>query len=224
LKRLATFGLILLGLLAVLGVTLDFFAKAYAEEQIGEAITHRSQNVGQAKADISSFPFTGRLIVQGRVEHLTISMSELRGFEALVDEVDVKMDGLEMDRSSLVGRQHVEIKSVDAVTVTALVSAGRLQELANKVGVLLGFSNGRMTAGGQVIDVVQDGDAIVLRGGVIPSELRVPIPAGDINVLPCTPTVRVTEQGIVLSCRAEHPPKILVDAIGSLAMKQQLGG
>lgn len=220
-RRLLTFGLLSLGLLAALVVLLDFFAKAYTEDQIAEAITHRSQNVGHAEASIDSFPFTGRLLLQGRVEHLSVDLSQLRGIEAPIDEIVVEVDGLEMEKSTLLGRQHVEITHVDRVSVSALVSSLRLQELANQFGVLLGFSDNKMTVSGLPVEVFPDGSELVLRAGPL-GTLRVPIPSGDVNLLPCAPSVRVTKDGVVLSCESEHLPKILIDAIGSLDLKREL--
>jgi hypothetical protein len=221
LKRLLTFALLVLGLLAVLAVLLDFFAKAYAEDQIGEAITHRSQNVGRAKASIDSFPFTGKLLLQGRVEHLSVDLSQLRGIDAPIDEITVKIDGLEMERSTMLGRQHVEITHVDRVGVSALVSSVRLQELASQLGVLLGFSDNKMTVAGAPVEVFPDGSELVLRAGPL-GTLRMPIPSSDVNVLPCAPSVRVTTDGVVLSCESQHLPKILLDAIGSLDLQREL--
>jgi hypothetical protein len=221
LKRLVTFGLLVLGLVAALAVLLDFFAKAYAEDQIGEAITHRSQNVGRATASIDSFPFTGKLLVQGRVEHLSIDLSQLRGIDAPIAEIAVKIDGLEMEKSTLVGRQHVEIKHVDQVAVSVLVSSVRLQELAGQLGVLLGFSDDKMTVAGAPVEVFPDGSMLVLRAGPL-GTVRMPIPSGDVNLLPCAPSVRVTKDGVLLSCESQHLPKILVDAIGSLDLQREL--
>jgi hypothetical protein len=221
LKRLVTFGLLVLGLVAALAVLLDFFAKAYTEDQIGEAITHRSQNVGRATASIDSFPFTGKLLLQGRVEHLSIDLSQLRGIGAPIDEIAVKIDGLEMEKSTLVGRQHVEIKHVDRVGVSVLVSSARLQELASQFGVLLGFFDDKMTVAGAPVEVFPDGSELVLRAGPL-GTVRMPIPSGDANLLPCAPSARVTKDGVLLSCESQHLPRILVDAIGSLDLKREL--
>jgi hypothetical protein len=221
LKRLLTFGLLSLGLLAALAVLLDFFAKAYTEDQIAQAVTHRSQNVGHATASIESFPFTGKLLLQGRVEHLSIDLSQLRGIDAPIDEIVVKVDGLEMEKSTLLGRQHVEIKHVDRVAVSALVSSLRLQELANQFGVLLGFSDNKMTVAGLPVEVFADGSDLVLRAGPL-GTVRLPIPSGDVYLLPCAPSVRVTKDGVVLSCESQRLPKIVVDAIGSLDLKREL--
>jgi hypothetical protein len=221
LKRLLTVALVLLGVVIAVAVLLDFFAKAYAEDQIGAAITHRSQNVGHAKANIDSFPFTGKLLLQGRVEHLSIVLSALRGIDVPIDQIDVRIDGLEMDRSTLLGRQHVEIKQVDKVTTSVLVSSSRLQELASQFNVLLGFSEGKVLVAGVPVDVTTEGGELVLRAGPL-GTVRVPIPSGDVNLLPCTPDVRVTGVGIVLTCQSQHLPKILVDAIGSIDLKREL--
>jgi hypothetical protein len=221
LKRLLTIGLVVAGLFVAVVVLLDTFAKAYTEDQIGAAITHRSQTVGRATASIDSFPFTGKLLLQGRVEHLSVVMSDLRGVSFPIDEIDVRVDGLEMVKSTLLGRQHVEIKQVDSVTVSVRVSSSRLQELASPFNVLLGFSDGKVLVAGQPVEVAPEGSELLLRAGPI-GTLRVPIPSGDVNLLPCAPDVRVTKVGIVLTCQSPRLPKILIDAIGSIDLKRQL--
>ena len=211
---------VLLGALAFLG---DRFAKAYAEDSIGQAITHRSKNVGYATASIDSFPFVWKLAKDGRVDHVTIKLERLRDVPGDIDELDVTADGVVMDKGALFGRSHVEIKRVDQVTVAALLSVTHVRDVAGKLGLDLAFGNGVLTVNGQPVAVTIDGTDLVIAVARLPA-VRVPIPAGDVAVLPCAPTPAITPDGVALSCRADHLPKILVDAIGSLDLKRQLGG
>ena len=222
-RRLLTFFVLIAALLAALGVLLDLFAKSYTEDQIGAAITHNSSDIGYATASIDSFPFVWKLLKDGRVDHLKVSLSSLTGIDTAIDELDVQVDGLEMDKGAMLGRSHVVIRHVDGVTVTAVLSTARLRDAAGKVGIDLGFGEGTMTVGGVSIEVTVVGSDLVLQGASI-APIRIPIPVQDVAVLPCVPTPTVTPKGVELSCHADHLPKIVVDAIGSLDLRQQLTG
>jgi hypothetical protein len=222
-RKLLGFAIIIVLLLGALAVLLDFFAKSYTEQQIGDAITHNSKSIGYATASIDSFPFTWNLVKDGRVEHLKVALTNLTGIDVAIDELDVQVDGLEMDKSAMFGRDHVEIKHVDGVTVTAMLSTARLRDAAGKLGIDLAFGEGTMTVQGVPVTLAVDGTDLVLQTGSL-APIRVPIPVGDVTLLPCVPGATVTPKGVALSCRADHLPKLLVDAIGSIDLKQQLAG
>jgi hypothetical protein len=222
-KKLLGFAIVIVALLGALGVLLDFFAKSYTEDQIGTAITHNSKSIGYATASIDSFPYTWKLLKDGRIEHLKVALTNLTGIDAAIDELDVQIDGLEMDKSALLGSDHVQINHVDGVTVTAVLSTTRLRDAAGKLGIDLAFGNGTMTVSGVPITLVVEGTDLVLQGGSLPA-VRLPIPVADVTLLPCVPSPTVTPKGVDLSCHADHLPKVLVDAIGSVDLKQQLPG
>jgi hypothetical protein len=223
LKKLVGFALLSLGLLAALLALLDLFAKAYTEDQIGQAITHKSTTIGYAKANIDSFPFTGKLLFEGRVEHVEIKLSKLTGVADVIDELDLRIDGLEMDKRALLGRQNVEIKKVDKVIVSAILGSARLQALANRFGALLAFDKDKLTVNGVPVAVAVEGDQLVLSAPGLPA-LRVPIPASSADLLPCTPSTSITKDGIALTCQTTRLPKIVIDAIGSIDLKKELSG
>lgn len=218
-RRLGCLGVAVV-LLVGLGGLLDVFAKGYSEGEIAAAVEHRSGGrVGAATVSISSFPFVGRLVGSGDVEHLDIDLHELHITQP-VDAVEVHIDGLHMDRDALLGESHIEIKSIERVSVAVRISARRLQALADQIGVSLRFEDGAVLLAGQRLEVSAANGLLTVAGGPIPP-LSVPVPAGDADVLPCQPRVAVDRAGIRLSCTSEHIPKLLLDAIGSPALRNQ---
>jgi hypothetical protein len=216
-RRIGCLGIVLVLVVSLAGV-LDFFAKGFSEEEIAAAIEHRSDDrIGEAKASISSFPYLGRLLGQGDIDHIDITMRSLHITQP-VDEVKVHIDGLHMDRNALLGESHIEIKKVDRVSVSVLVAARRIQALADQIGLSLVFENDAVRLAGQRLDVTTTAGLLTVSGtGLTP--LSVPIPAGDAEVLPCQPGAKVEQAGIRLSCTTDRVPKLLLDAIGSQALR-----
>ncbi len=223
-KKLVALVVIIALLVGGLGVLGDLFAKRYAEEAIGQAITHRSQNIGTATATIDSFPFVWKLLKDGLVDHVTLKLRDLHDVGG-IDELDLHADGLVMDRDALLGQSHVQVKKVDGVTITALLSVVHVRDVAGQLGIDVGFGygNNMVTVNGVPVSVTTDGPALVIAAAGLPP-VRLPIPTGAESVLPCVPSATVTPDGIALSCRSDHLPKLLVDAIGSLDLKRDLGG
>jgi hypothetical protein len=220
-RKLGCLTFVLLLLVGLLGL-LDVFARTYTERTIAEAIQHRSGGrVGAASVSISSVPYLWRLVGQGYIDHIDVSMTELKVTQP-IDAVDVHIDGLHMDRNALLGESHVEIKAVDQVSVSVLVSASRLQTLADGLGVQLSFEDGSVRVGGQRLDVSVDGGLLTVAGAGLDG-VAVPIPAGDAEVLPCQPSVAVHAEGVRLTCSTDRVPKLLLDAIGSPALQQLTG-
>jgi hypothetical protein len=217
-RRLGCLGIVLV-LVIALGGVLDLFAKGFSEEEIAAAVEHRSnERVGSAKVSISSFPYLGKLVGRGDIDHIDISMSSLHVTQP-IDEVKVHIDGLHMDRDALLGESHVEIKSVDHVTVSVFIASRRIQTLADAIGLSLAFEKGAIRLAGERLEVAAANGLLTVSGGGL-TPLSVPIPAGDPEVLPCQPGVEVREDGIRLSCATDKIPKILLDAIGSPTLRQ----
>ena len=222
-KKLVAFLLVIAALLGALAVLGDLFAKSYAEEAISQAITHRSKNIGSASASIDSFPFVWKLVKDGRVEHVTLKLRDLHDVGG-IDELDLHADGVVMDRDALLGQSHVQVKKVDGVTITAMLSVVHVRDVAGQLGLDVGFGygNGMVTVNGVPVAVAVDAGDLVIAAAGFPA-VRLPIPVGETSVLPCAPSAAVTSDGITLSCRSDHLPKLLVDAIGTLDLKRQFG-
>lgn len=197
----------------------DRIALARAETGVAEAISAQVQGVGSVESSIDSFPFTGRLALQGEVSTLRMRLRDITGQGIDVAELLVVAHDIELDRRLLLERADVRVTDVGSATATVRITEGAVRR-----------------ATGVQVDLRSDGTAGVTMGGVTASAsavveagllrltlegqpaLTVPLPGS--SLLPCTPDVRVVADAIVAACEADRLPAIVLDAIGSVELRR----
>jgi hypothetical protein len=212
--------LLLLVLIGIVGLLVlgDRAAKGAAESAIASEIAKRTPGVGEVDAEISSFPFVGRLLVQGVVPKLTLDLDEVTGHGIDLTDLRVVVRDLEIDRGAIRGGKP-EIIAIDSMTATATISEATVRAVS---GADVRLLDGRVavTVAGQALEgkaVVRDGRITVdAFGGPLPFAIPVP----DTGVLPCTPGVVVVEGALHLRCTAESLPQIVIDAIGATSLRR----
>ena len=200
--------LIALGVVvAILGVG-DFLAKAYVESGVERSIRAEVQGVGGLDASISSFPFVGRVLFAGEVSHARVTLTDVSGRGIPVSALRLQIDGLRFDRNTLLNRSQLRIIGVDSVEFLAVLSRDDLAAVLGPAAAALELVEGTTLAvnGGQV---------------ELPGGLRIAVPSTEL--LPCDPTATVGDQEVVLSCTSDTLPAIVVQAIGSIDLRDQLG-
>jgi hypothetical protein len=214
--------LLLVGLLALA----DVGARAYSESNIEEAIRDHSDAIVAVDASIDSFPFVGRLVASGGVPHVDLHLTELAGAElADIAEVRLQVDGMHLDRGVLLDDGRVRITGVDAVRVTAVIALDRLQELARAVGADLRAVDDalELTFSGRTLAVtvaIADG-LVTLTADPLPP-ISVPVPS--VSILPCAPDGTIVRGRLELACRSDRLPALVVEAIGSVDLREELVG
>jgi hypothetical protein len=183
----------------------DVGAKRYAESSIETAVRREIEGVSGVDASISSFPFVGRLLVQGRVSHVSLTLDDVVGHQIPVDELRLDVDGLELDRRSLLDSQHVEITGVDHVRFRARITR------ANVESVL-----GPLT---DVAFTLTDGATLRVADGHVQLGPGVSFPLPGSEVVPCDATAHVEHDEVVVECASDRLPQILLDAVGSLELR-----
>jgi hypothetical protein len=210
------------GLLVVLGLLLgaDFAARHVAEDQIADVVHARVAAAGPTSADISSFPFVGRLLAAGHVSRLTVRQQDVNAGPLRFAVITVDLHGVRVDRGRLLRRREVELTGIDQGTVTAELT----QEAASGLlGARVLFARGRATANVAGIEVavkasVEKG-ALVLRADGSDRELRLPIP--DVPLLPCVDRVELEAGRAVLACTVHDvPPELLRTVRFRAALRQ----
>ena len=212
-------------LLAVLAVG-DLVAKAYVENKIAEQVEDRLAELGGVEADIDSFPFVGRLLAFGSIPHLTLRLHEITGYELDVAELKLEIDDLQLDQRLLVGDAKIEVTGIDSAVVTAVIDEEAVERAASLAGaelVEVDFEEDQvsLTALGQTVtgELSVDESRIRLRAAGLP-EVVVPLPS--LELLPCEVDGEVRESALELSCEGEELPPIVVDAIGSIDLREGL--
>jgi hypothetical protein len=208
--------LLVLGVLVAILLVGDLVARSAAESAVEKGVRSKVQGVASVEARIRSFPFTGRLLAQGKVSTLDLRLAEVTGHGIDVAQLRVEAEGLELDRSLLFGGQ-VRVKGVDRVTVTASITEAEVRDLTG-ADVRLHDGKAEVTASGVTVgaDVtVQDGKIRLTAGTV--GVLSVSVP--DSDLLPCAVDARAVEGAILASCTADHLPDIVLRAVGTVDLR-----
>jgi hypothetical protein len=199
---------VVLALLAVVVVALvigDRAAKGYAESAVEASVRREVAQVGAVDASISSFPFVGRLLVLGEVSRFRLTLDDVVGRGVPVAELRLDVDGIRFDRQSLRRGHDVEVTGTDTVRVTARITRDGLQTvLGPAAGPALTLADGASLR-------IADG-RVQLGAG-----LAIPLPPADL--LPCDASATVVHQAIEIQCVSDHLPPIVLDAIGSAALR-----
>jgi len=200
--------LIVLAIVVVVLVAGDFVAKAYASSQLRDRAQRAVRGATSASSSISSFPFTGRLLVAGQVQNVHVRVSPVAAGRVTFSSVSVDLHDVHVDRNRLINDQQVQLTSLGSGTVTAELSDVEVSRLA---GTPITFRPGRVTVSAAGVDVaasVQATDGSLSFGGLrLPIRFRVP----RAPLFPCDATRAVVKQGAVdLSCTVHDVPPELV--------------
>jgi hypothetical protein len=204
--------LLVLGVLVAVLLVGDLVARSAAESAVEDGVRSKVQGVASVDARIRSFPFTARLLAQGKVSTLDLRLTDVMGHGIDVATLRLVTKGLVLDRSVLIGGR-VRVTHVDRVTVTATITEAEVRDLTH-TDVRLHDGRADVTAAGVTAGAevtVEEGQIRLSAGSV--GVLRVPLP--DSDLLPCVVDARVVDGAILASCTADHLPAIVVRAIGT---------
>jgi hypothetical protein len=209
--------LVILAAVVALFVLGDVAAKHFAESAIADQIHGHVKGIGSVDASIHSFPFVGRLVVQGKVPRLDLTLTDVTGHGVDVARLDVDARDIELDRSALVGSNHAKINGIRTMTVTATISEATVRALA-RADVHLLAGRATVTVAGQTVDATATAENGHLRFAAerLPA-ITVPIP--DASLLPCQVTVALVPGALKLSCTSSTLPQLVIDAIGGVDLR-----
>ena len=205
-------------LVVVMLLAIDELAKAFATRSVEDAVEARVQGVAHVEADIDSFPFLGRLLVNGSVGELDVTFRNVEGHGIDVASLRIAGTGIELDRGVLFGKRNVRIRDVDTVTARATITEEAIRE-ATGADVRLADGQATVSAGGATATAtikVVDG-RVRMEVGSLPA---VSIPVPDAELLPCAVRAEVVDGALELSCTAHELPGIVVDAIGHVDLQR----
>jgi hypothetical protein len=200
--------LIAVAVLVVLLVIGDFVAKAYATSQLQDRALRAVRGATSSTASISSFPFTGRLLLAGEVQNVHVRVSPVSASRVTFSAVSVDLHDVHVDRHRLINDQQVQLTGLGSGTVTAELTDAEVSGLAH---TQVTFGPGRVTVSAAGVDVaatVQVTNGMLSFGGVrLPISFRVP----RAPLFPCDATSAVVKQGAVdLTCTVHQVPPELV--------------
>ena len=198
----------MLAIIAVVLVVGDLVAKAYAAGQLRDRAQRAVHGATSASASISSFPFTGRLLVAGQVQNVHVRVGPVAAGRVTFSSVSVALHDVHVDRDRLINDRQVRLTGLGSGTVTAELTDAEVSRLA---GTRVTFGPGRVTVSAAGVDVaatVQVSNGSLSFGGLrLPIKFRVP----HAPLFPCDATSAVVKQGAVdLSCTVHQVPPELV--------------
>jgi hypothetical protein len=201
---------LLIALAIVLGVLVlgDFVAKAWATSQLRDRAERAVRGATSSSASITSFPFTGRLLLAGSVPKVDVRVGPVVAGRVTFASVSVDLHDVHVDRNRLINDQQVQLTGLGSGTVTAELTDAEVSRLA---GTRVTFAPGRVTVSAAGVDVaasVQVTNGSMSFGGLrLPIQLRIP----RAPLFPCDATSAVVKEGAVdLSCTVHDVPPELV--------------
>jgi hypothetical protein len=199
---------IALAVLVVVLVIGDFVAKAYATTQLRDRAERAVRSATTSSASISSFPFTGRLLLAGSVSKVHVRVGPVVTGRVTFSSISVDLHDVHVDRDRLINDRQVQLTGLGSGTVTAELTDVEISRLA---GTRVTFRPGRVTVSAAGIDAsatVQVTNGSMSFGGLrLPIQFRIP----RAPLFPCDATSAVVKQGAVdLSCTVHNVPPELV--------------
>jgi hypothetical protein len=199
--------LILVVLLGAVLLALDIGAKIAVERVSARELRNASSiNAGSVSTSVDTFPFLGRLLVNGETS-FSVVLEEVEDQGIVVDRMEFEVAGLVFDRGEALDRR-VRITEVDQVTATVVFDE---QTISDAVGVPVDIEPGSATASGVTVSaVVVDRTVQVAADGVGSASFSIP----STSYLPCAPTLILAKDQVELSCTTDTLPPAINQALG----------
>jgi hypothetical protein len=196
---------------AAAAVGADFAARSYAEHQLAKRIEQKVPG-SKASVHISSFPFLGRLALQGRVSKLTANVTGVVAGTVRFSRVNLEVDGIRISRNRLFLHHQVVLERISRAIATADVSQDEIDRLTG-LPVKLGAGNAQVTVAGVTLQAKASlaGGMLKLTANVGPT-LSIPIPT--LPVLPCATSVDIQPGQLQIRCVTTVIPPALLQAVG----------
>ena len=197
--------------LVVLGVLLvgaDFAAKAWAESKLESRARQEARGAASVDAQISSFPFLGRLLVDGSVRRVNVHLEEVASQAVTLSDVDIDLRGVRLDRDGLFSGS-VKLTGIDHGTIAVALDDEALGRVL-KVPLSVGGGEVSIQVAGRKVPVrpaVGGNGSLVLRAQGVPGFT---VPIARSRLVTCA-AVTATVEGdqVRLSCEVDEVPPSL---------------
>jgi hypothetical protein len=205
-------------ILVVLGLLLgglawaDVRIRTYAEDEARVRLAEAVPQAQRADVAISGFPFVGRILLDGSIERLSLTLHDVRESGVEVERLQLVAEDIVLDRARLLEDRVLAVTAVGRVRVEGRVSA---EMIARAAGVPVHLKKGKasVTVNGQTFEAsISFAGNVVMVWVVDFPPLIVPFPVHEI--LPCQPEVRVADEYIELACSATKLPAAVMDVLG----------
>ncbi len=197
--------LFVLAVVAAVGLSvLDQRIRVEAEQHAVQRLAQELPSEGTPQVHIESFPFVLRVLNDGSVEQLEVSMRSLDSSGVRVDEAKLTIQGLVLDRDALLDDHEIKLVEIEQATIDVWLTAEDLSSVAKapvkieggEVSVTVRGKEYRGTA------KVSKHAVLLLVEGLPP--ILSPLPSTDL--LPCEPDLDVDGDRIHVACTVDEVP------------------
>lgn len=202
--------LLLIAVVVVVGLAFDVVLKNRAETELAVEIARRVPGTTGIKADISSFPFVGRLLVSGTVPEVVVTAQHAESGSIGLSDVRVVVEEVEMDTQAARDGRAV-VKSIGRGTVQADLRANEINPFLPR-GYQVELQPGKATVRGPGASLAQfvttPEGKIQLR---VAEKALVDLPFPTTDLLPCAPDAAFISGAVRLTCSFDKVPPLLLD-------------
>lgn len=208
----------MLVVVAVVGAVVgDVVARRQAQAALVRAVAKNVPGASGVSASISSFPFLGHLLVQGRVSEVDVRISQVAaglGTQSVVElsGVDVDAHDVQLDKAEAL-RGRARVVGIGRGQARASISQGALQRLlpaGMSVRLAAGVAEVTGSSAGPAQVAAAAGGGLALR--LARPAVTIPI-ALPTTVLPCPPQATIADGAVTLSCTFTGVPRLLLDRV-----------
>lgn len=213
-KRLLAVLVVLVALAAIVlvgGAVLDQRIRVEAEKEAGRRLEKALPIEGTPIVSIDSFPFVLKVLMDGSVDQLQVSMRSLEQQGVRVDEARLTIDGLVLNKDRLIDDHELEVVEIDDATIEAWVTGEDIGKVA-KVPVKISEGGVSVTYKGKTYSgtaKVSKHAVLVMVDGMPP--LLSPLPSYDF--LPCEPDLDVDGDRIHVQCTVDELPPAVAEVL-----------
>ncbi|MDQ3931399.1 MAG: DUF2993 domain-containing protein [Actinomycetota bacterium] len=195
----------------VVAAVVELVAPSVIEARMEERVRERTREVAGVSAEVDSFPVVTRLLMTGRIRHVTLTLDQVVRQRVTFATVRLTLEGLELDRDVLLRHQEVDPRDIESGMLTAELTAAVLSDLVD-APVELRPGQVSVTLGGTEVTVQPEiRDRTLRLGGRRVTALSLPLPE---ELATCSPDLVVQLGRLLFSCRLQELPSMLKGASG----------
>jgi hypothetical protein len=191
-------------LLAVVSLG-DVETRIFAQHQLEHRIDGNVRSAG-AHVSISSFPFLGRLALNGTVPKIKAHVPGVVSGPFTFDFIDVTVNGVHLDRSVLFNSQRLQVQRIDSGTVVADMTEAALDKVLGVATVTLGNGVAQVRVGVASVSAAVS----IVNGELHVARVPVNVALPKLTLIPCPLSAVVTPGHLRLSCAFNQVPAALL--------------
>lgn len=182
-------------LLLIVGAAIaaELLAPRLVADRVEERVRERTDETAEVSADAGAFPFLPDLLLDGVMDHLTVTLEEVGGQQLTFASVTFGLEGIHLDRDALFEGE-VDIERIDTGLVEVEIDQAAVSE-----------SLGSPVDLDPAMAELRERTLVLAPEGAPGLDVAVPE-----ELLPCTPQMEDAGDRLRLFCTIDQVPSVLV--------------